>query len=55
LERFSKHPEIRSVHKNQSRAGRRIAEHYTPEIAKQVRDTFALDFEFFGYSTELPD
>lgn len=56
LERFSKRPpEIRSVHKNQSRAGRRIAEYYTPEIAKRVRDTFAIDFEFFGYSTELPD
>jgi hypothetical protein len=32
----------------------KFVEHYKPEIAKQVRDAFAIDFELFGYLTELP-
>jgi hypothetical protein len=49
-----KQAEIRSVHKNQSNAGSKVAAYYTPEIAKKVRDKYAVDFEHFGYSTELP-
>jgi Sulfotransferase family len=46
--------EIRSAHKNQSNAGTKIAAFYTPEISQQVRDKYAIDFEFFGYPVELP-
>jgi hypothetical protein len=49
-----KQAEIRSVHKNQSNAGSKLAAHYTPEIAKKVQDKFAIDFDYFGYSKELP-
>lgn len=44
-----------TVHKGHRNAGRRIAEFYTPQIAKLVRDTYAEDFERFGYSAELPE
>lgn len=54
MARFGAKTEIRSVHKGQSNAGTKIAANYTPEIAKRVREKFALDFESFGYSTELP-
>jgi hypothetical protein len=54
LGRYSSKPVIRSVHKHQSKAGQRLAGYYTPELAKLVRDKYAVDFEFFGYPTELP-
>ncbi|MFO7479084.1 MAG: sulfotransferase family 2 domain-containing protein [Methyloceanibacter sp.] len=46
--------EIRSVHKNQSNAGTKIATYYTAAIGKKVREKYAIDFEFFGYPLELP-
>ena len=49
-----KEAEIRSVHKNQSNAGSKLASYYTPEIAQKVRYKYAIDFDYFGYSTELP-
>ena len=56
MARYSRQPpEIRSVHKDQSNAGQKIAAYYTAEIAKQVRDKYAIDFEFFGYPPELPN
>jgi hypothetical protein len=42
------------VHKDQSNAGTKIAAYYTAEIAKKVRDKYAIDFEFFGYPATLP-
>ena len=42
------------MHKNQSNAGSKLASYYTPEIAQKVRDKYAIDFDYFGYSTELP-
>jgi Sulfotransferase family len=50
-----KQAEIRSVHKNASNAGSKLASYYTPELAAKVRDKYEIDFEFFGYPTELPD
>ncbi len=55
MARYSSQPEIRSVHKDQSNAGKKIAAYYTAEIAKKVRDKYALDFEFFGYPAKLPN
>jgi hypothetical protein len=56
MARYSRQPpEIRSVHKDQSNAGQKIAAYYTAEIATQVRDKYAIDFEFFGYPPELPN
>jgi hypothetical protein len=47
--------ELKSVRKGASRDYReRLARHYTPQIARTVRDTFAEDFERFGYPTEFP-
>jgi dermatan 4-sulfotransferase 1 len=54
MARYSSQPEIRSVHKDQSNAGKKIAAYYTAEIAKKVRDKYAIDFEFFGYPATLP-
>jgi hypothetical protein len=54
MARFSGKSEIRSVHKNQGKAGEKIATYYTPELTKRVREKYAIDFEFFGYSQELP-
>lgn len=53
MSRYRSNAEIRSVHKGQSGAGRQVATYYTPEIAKLVRDKYAIDFEYFGYPTEL--
>jgi len=54
MSRFGAKTEIHSVHKGQSNAGTKITANYTPEIARKVREKFAIDFESFGYSTELP-
>jgi hypothetical protein len=53
MSRYRGDAEIRSVHKNQSGAGRQVADYYTPELAKRVRDKYAIDFEYFGYPTEI--
>jgi hypothetical protein len=52
--RYSRNPEIRSVHKNQGNAGQKLAAYYTPELERLVREKYMLDFEFFGYPLELP-
>jgi hypothetical protein len=49
-----KQAEIRSVHKNASNAGSKLASYYTPELVAKVRDKYAIDFESFGYPTKLP-
>ena len=49
-----KQAEIRSVHKNASNAGSKLASYYTSELVAKVRDKYAIDFESFGYPTELP-
>ena len=54
MSRYSHRPEIRSVHKNQGRAGQKLAEYYTPELEQLVREKYAADFEFFGYPDKLP-
>jgi Sulfotransferase family len=54
VRQFSPGAPIRNVRKGQYRAGEKIAEYYTPAIARMVHDTFALDFETFGYADELP-
>jgi len=54
MARYAANAEIHSVHKDQSRAGQKIAAYYTPEIGKRVREKYAIDFEFFGYPVELP-
>jgi hypothetical protein len=54
MRRYSSNPEIRSVHKNQGRAGQKLAAYYTPELEKLVREKYTVDFEFFGYPVELP-
>jgi hypothetical protein len=52
--RYSRNPEIRSVHKNQGNAGKKLAAYYTPELERSVREKYMIDFEFFGYPLELP-
>jgi hypothetical protein len=52
--RYTHNPEIRSVHKNQGRAGEKLVAYYTPELEKLVRDKYEIDFEFFGYPVDLP-
>jgi hypothetical protein len=54
LRQFSPGAAIRNVRKGQYRAGEKIAAYYTPQIARTVRDAFAIDFETFGYSEDLP-
>jgi hypothetical protein len=54
MSRYSNKPEIRSVHKNQGNAGKKLAAYYTPELEKLVREKYTVDFEFFGYPAELP-
>ena len=54
MSRYSHRPEIRSVHKNQGRAGQKLADYYTPELEQLVRDKYAVDFEYFGYPDKLP-
>lgn len=54
MSRYSREPEIRSVHKNQGNAGQKLATYYTPELEELVREKYAIDFEFFGYPLELP-
>jgi Sulfotransferase family len=51
--RYSRNPEVRSVHKNQGNAGQKLGAYYTPELEKLVRDKYLIDFEFFGYPLEL--
>jgi hypothetical protein len=51
---YTREPEIRSVHKNQGRAGQKLASYYTPALEKLVRDKYKIDFEFFGYPLDLP-
>jgi hypothetical protein len=54
LRRYTSKPEIRSAHKNQGRAGDKLAAYYTPELVARVREKYAIDFEYFGYPLELP-
>jgi hypothetical protein len=46
-----KEAEIRSVHKNQSNAGSKLV--YYAGNRQKVRYKYAIDFDYFGYSTEL--
>jgi hypothetical protein len=54
MSRYSNKPEIRSVHKNQGNAGKKLAAYYTPKLEQLVREKYTVDFEFFGYPAELP-
>ncbi|MBI1330437.1 MAG: hypothetical protein GC166_11125 [Alphaproteobacteria bacterium] len=54
LNRIGGKADIRNVRKNEYRAGDKIAQYYTPEIAEQVRAIYARDFAQFGYPLELP-
>jgi hypothetical protein len=54
MSRYSPNPQIRSVHKNQGNAGKKLAAYYTPELVNLVREKYRIDFEFFGYPLELP-
>jgi hypothetical protein len=54
LRRYTNKPEIRSVHKNQGRAGEKLGAYYTSDLVKRVREKYAIDFDFFGYPLELP-
>jgi len=45
---------IQSVRKGAQQADLKLTDYYTSEIAKTVRDKYAIDFETFGYGTELP-
>jgi hypothetical protein len=45
---------MRNVRKGQHKAELKLGDYYTPEIARAVRDKYAIDFETFGYSVGLP-
>jgi hypothetical protein len=51
--RFFGRTGIRSVRKGAKRAELKLGEYYTAELALAVRDKYAIDFETFGYSTDL--
>jgi len=53
LEKFFDHAKIETAHKRWTHAGDKLAGYYTPELAAIVRDTFARDFDTFGYSPKL--
>lgn len=52
--RFFGRTGIHSVRKGAARAELKLADYYTAELAQTVGQKYALDFETFGYSTELP-
>jgi len=52
--RFFGRTGIRNVRKGAQRAELKLADYYTPVATKAVRETYAIDFRTFGYSTELP-
>jgi len=54
MQRFFGRSEMRNVRKGQHKAEMKLAGYYTPEIARALREKFVLDFETFGYSTEIP-
>jgi hypothetical protein len=54
MQRFFGRSEIRNVRKGKHKAEMKLADYYTPELARAVREKYARDFETFGYSSELP-
>jgi hypothetical protein len=42
------------VRKGQINAGEKLSTYYDAELTRLVRDTFKIDFEFFGYDPALP-
>ena len=52
--RFFGRTGIHNVRKGAARAELKLADYYTPELAQNVREKYAIDFETFGYPTELP-
>jgi hypothetical protein len=46
--------ELRNVRKGRHKAELQLTDYYTPELARAVREKYAIDFETFGYATELP-
>jgi hypothetical protein len=52
--RFFGRTGMQNVRKGAGRAELKLAEYYTPALAKAARDKYAVDFETFGYMTELP-
>jgi len=54
MQRFFGRSDMRNVRKGQHKAELKLADYYTPEIARAVREKYAVDFEMFGYSRELP-
>ncbi len=51
--RFFGKADMHNVRKGASQAERRLGEYYTPDLAKAVREKYAIDFETFGYNAEL--
>lgn len=43
----------RDVHRGNTGAGARLAEHYTTALAEEVQRIYAADFAMFGYSTDI--
>ena len=54
MARFFGRSEMRNVRKGRHKAEEQIAQYYTPELARAVREKYAVDFETFGYSAVLP-
>ena len=54
LDRFFDHAKLENVRKGQIKADEKLSAYYDAEITRLVRDTFKIDFEFFGYDTALP-
>lgn len=53
LDRFFDQAKIENVRKGQIKAGEKLSSYYDAEVTRMVRDTFKIDFEFFGYDTAL--
>ncbi len=41
--------------RHSTQSNRQLSRYYTPKIRSIVADIYAADFDFFGYSTRLPD
>lgn len=54
MQRFFGRSEMRNVRKGRHNAELKLAACYTAELARAVREKYAIDFETFGYPTELP-
>ena len=52
--RFFGRADIHNVRKGAQKAEQKVAIFYAPVHAKMIREKYAIDFETFGYSTELP-